>query len=84
MELSYGWLILMFLSMKYQSIRGKIFFVSDYGAYPDDDLDNTNAIQLAINQAISYGLESEIVFGYCIYAMSSTILIDNANNLTIV
>jgi hypothetical protein len=83
MKLSYGWFVLIFLSMKYQSIRGKIFFVSDYGAYPDDDIDDTNAIQLAINQAISDGLESEIVFGYGIYAISSTIFIFNANNLTI-
>ncbi len=74
----------MILSMQYESIRGKFFFVSDYGAYPDDDIDDTNAIQLAINQAINYGLDSEIVFGYGIYAISSTILIDNANNLTII
>ena len=83
MKLVYGWFILIILSMKYPSIEGKTFFVSDYGAYPDDDLDDTNGIQLAINEAINYGLVSDIVFGYGIYAISSTILISNATNLTI-
>jgi hypothetical protein len=69
--------------MIYSSIEGKTFFVSDYGAYPDDDLDDTNGIQLAINEAIKYGLVSDIIFGYGIYAISSTISISNATNLTI-
>jgi hypothetical protein len=64
-------------------MEGKTFFVSDYGAYPDDNLDDTNEIQLAINQAINYGFVSDVVFGYGIYAISSTISIYNATNLTI-
>jgi hypothetical protein len=69
--------------MKFHSIGGKMFFVSDYGAYPDDDLDDTNGIQSAITDAIKYGLDSEVDFGYGIYAISSTISILNATNLTI-
>jgi hypothetical protein len=69
--------------MKHLSIERKTFFVSDYGAYPDDDLDDTNGIQLATNEAINYGLVSDIVFGYGIYTISSTILVLNATNLTI-
>ena len=83
MKLVYGWFVLMILSMKYQSIRGKIFFVFDYGAYPDDDLDDTIGIQSAINDAITYGLTSEIDFGYGNYIVSSTISIFNATDLTI-
>jgi hypothetical protein len=84
MKLLYEWFVLMIISMKYTFIQGKTyFFVSDYGAYPDDDIDDTNAIQLAINEAINYGLDTDVVFGYGIYAISSTIFIFNANNLTI-
>jgi hypothetical protein len=70
--------------MKYSSVEGKTFLVSDYGAYPDDDLDDAIAIQSAINDAINYGLVSDIVFGYGIYAISSSISIYNATNLTII
>ena len=77
----YKWLVLLILSMN--SVGGKTFFVSDYGAYPNDDVDDAPAIQLAINEAIKYGLTSEIDFGYGTYTISSTILINNATNLTI-
>ncbi len=73
----------MIIFMKYFSVKGKIFFVSDYGAYPNDHLDDTNGIQLAINQAINYGLNSGIIFGFGIYNTSSTISISNATNFTI-
>jgi hypothetical protein len=83
MEFNYGWFILMILSMRYSSVEGRTFFVSDYGAYPDDNLDDSNAIQSAINEAINYGSVSDIVFGNGIYSISSTILIFNATNLTV-
>ena len=70
--------------MSYSSIEGRTFFVSDYGAYPDDNIDDTNGIQLAINEAIHSGSVSDIVFGYGIYAISSTIEVINATNLTII
>ncbi|CAF4000745.1 unnamed protein product [Rotaria sp. Silwood2] len=68
--------------MKYSLTKGKIYLVSNYGAYPNDDLDDTNGIQLAINEAINDEFVSNIVFGYDIYSISSTILIFNAANLT--
>jgi len=58
-------------------------FVSSYGVYPDDGIDDTNGIQLAINESIRSGLRTDIIFGYGIYDLSSTITIENANNLTI-
>ena len=70
--------------MSYPSIEGKTFFVSDYGAHPDDNIDDTDGIQLAINEAIHSESVSDIVFGYGIYAISSTIVIINATNLTII
>lgn len=72
----------MIMLMKCLSIEGKNFFVSDSGAYPDDNLDDTNAIQLTINKAINYGLVSDIVFGSGIYTISATLLINNAMNLS--
>ena len=70
--------------MSYSSIEGRTFFVSDYGAHPDDNIDDTDGIQLAINEAIHSGSVSDIVFGYGIYAISSTITIINATDLTII
>ena len=70
--------------MNYSSIEGRTFFVSDYGAHPDDNIDDTHGIQLAINEAIHSGSVSDIVFGYGIYAISSTITVINATNLTII
>ncbi|CAF4072671.1 unnamed protein product [Adineta steineri] len=83
MKLIYSWFVLIILSINFVSIRGKTFFVSDYNAYPNDDLDDTHGIQLAINEAIKYGLVSDIIFGYGVYTISSTIAISNAINLTI-
>ena len=83
MNLVYECFVLMILSLEYSSIEGKTFFVSDFGAHPNDDFDDTNAIQLAVNEAINYGLTSDIVFGDGIYSISSTIFIRNTTNLTI-
>ena len=69
--------------MKSKLILGKSFFPSNYGAYPNDNLDDTNGIQLAINNAIKSGLVNDIIFGYGTYEISSTISIVNAINLTI-
>lgn len=83
MKLRYGLFISTIVLIKYLSIEGKTFFVDDYGAHSDDSIDDSNAIQLAVNEAISDGTVNDIVFGYGIYTISSTIEIDNATNLTI-
>ena len=77
------WFILTIFLANYHWIEGKTFLVSDYGAHPNDGLDDTNGIQLAINEAIRSGLSAEIDFGSGIYAISSRIVIDNAMDLTI-
>ena len=72
-----------FLLLIIVSIEGKTFLISDYGAIPNDNLDDSKGIQLAVNDAVSHGLDSDVVFGYGIYLISSTISIQNATNLTI-
>jgi len=69
--------------MKYRYIVGGIFLVSNYGAYPNDNIDDSHGIQLAINTAIDSRLNSTVIFGYGTYNLSSTIFISNATNLTI-
>jgi len=64
-------------------IQGKTFHVSTFGAYSNDNIDDSNGIQAAINTAIHYGLNSTVIFGYGIYNLSSTITLSNATNLTI-
>ncbi len=63
-------------------IQGKTFYVSNFGAYSNDNIDDTKAIQLAIDTAINE-LNSTVIFGYGIYNLSSTITISEATNLTI-
>lgn len=54
--------------------------VDDYGAYPNDNLDDTHAIQSAINHA---RLNSVVTFGFGTYNLSSAVNIVNAQNLII-
>jgi hypothetical protein len=83
MEFIYGWLILMIASFQYSIIEGRTFFVSTYGAYPNDNIDDTNAIQLTIDMAIKHGSNNAVVFGSGTYTLSSVISIGHAVNLTI-
>ncbi len=83
MELSFKWFILSILCLQYILIQGKTFFVSDYGAYPNDEIDDANSIQFAIDSAINYGMNSSVIFGYGTYYLSSTLMILNSTNLTI-
>jgi hypothetical protein len=83
MVLTSNWLIIIVLLIKCLLIQGKTFHVSNFGAYPNDDIDDTREIQSAINTAINYGLNSTIVFGYGTYNLSAPITIINATNLTI-
>ena len=83
MNFVYGYLVWLTVSIEYSLSEQKSFFVSNYGAYPNDNLDDTDAIQLAINEASNYEFVSDIIFGYGIYSISSTISIHNATNLTI-
>ena len=75
--------IFIILCIKYVLIETKTFYVADFGAYPNDNIDDSQAIQLAVNASINYKLNSTIIFGYGIYNLSSTITISDANNLTV-
>jgi hypothetical protein len=79
----HGWFIFIILSIKCTYSAGVIFPVSNYGAYPNDNIDDSNAIQLTIDAAVSYGLNSTVIFGAGIYNLSSTVTIRNATNLTV-
>ena len=65
-------------------VQNKIFNVENYGAYPNDNIDDFEGIQMAIDDAISYGLNSTVSFGVGIYNLSSTITVRNATNLTVI
>jgi hypothetical protein len=60
------------------------FHVFNFGAYPNDDIDDSKEIQLAINTAITSGFNRTVVFGVGTYHLSSTIFITNATNLTLI
>jgi hypothetical protein len=64
-------------------IQGGTFHVSNFGAYPNDNIDDSKAIQVAVNAAINSKLKTTISFGVGTYNLSSTIVIMNATNLTI-
>ena len=81
--LNWLYLIVLTIFVRCFSIEGKTFFVSDYGAYSNDNIDDTRNIQMAVDAAIKYGLNSIINFGYGIYNLSDTINVKNATNLTI-
>jgi len=60
-----------------------VYIVDNFGAKANDNLDDTTAIQLAVNTAIRTQTPCIVTFGPGIYNISSTILLTNATNLTI-
>ena len=85
MFFNYKLLFLITLNIYYLilPVRTKTFSVSDYGAYSNDNIDDSKAIQETMDAAINYGFTSTVSFGSGIYNLSSTIQIMNATNLTI-
>ena len=78
-----NWLTLLTVLIGCLSIDGEIFHVADFGAHPNDNSDDSAAIQSTINTAIDSKFESTVIFGYGIYNFSSSIFISDAVNLTI-
>ena len=78
-----SWLILTLAVTSCSYATSSTVFVSDYGAYPDDNIDDTAGIQLAVDAAISSGVKSTVVFGLGTYNLSSAIQLYLANNLTV-
>ena len=76
-------LVLMVLCMKCSSIKEELLHVSTFGAYPNDNIDDAQAIQVAVNAAVKSEVHTTVVFGYGIYNLSSAINITNASNLII-
>jgi hypothetical protein len=83
MELYHRWFLLIIASIQYSSINGLIFNVSNNGAYPNDNIDDTNSIQTTINQAIMNGPNNIVMFQAGTYDVSSSFYISNAVNLTV-
>jgi hypothetical protein len=75
--------ILTIISIISSSVGGETFHVSNFGADSNDKIDDTKAIQLAINTAISHGFNNTVVFNSGTYHLISTVEIFNATNLTI-
>jgi hypothetical protein len=83
MKLIYGWWIFIITLFEYSSVQTLNFSVSMYGAKPDDNIDDTNAIQSTINLAMQYGPNNVVIFGSGTYTISSSLVIRDAINLTI-
>ncbi|CAF4406309.1 unnamed protein product, partial [Rotaria magnacalcarata] len=69
--------------MKQILVYGRIFNVSNYGGYPNDNLDDTNATQAAAYLASSSGPNNIVVFQSGRYDFQSTVSLYNAINLTV-
>ena len=78
-----NWLAFTTVLIECLSIDGEIFHVADFGAHPNDNIDDSAAIQSIINTAIDSEFGSTVIFGYGIYNFSSSIFISDAVNLTI-
>jgi hypothetical protein len=77
------WFILLTVSIQLSCIGGMTFSVATYDAYPNDKIDDTNEVQLAINMAIANGSNNIVVFLSGTYNFTSALSISNAVNLTI-
>ncbi|CAF1457557.1 unnamed protein product [Rotaria sp. Silwood1] len=78
-----GWLRLIIMCITCLSVTEKVFYISMFDAYPKDNIDDSSEIQLVIYEAISYGLNVTIAFGFGTSNLSSKIVISNATNLII-
>lgn len=76
--------VLFIFSLSIILSQSSVISVSNYGAYPDDHLDDTTAIQSAINAGISLGNGTIMVFESGVYNLSASIAIYSAKNLTII
>lgn len=76
-------IVFIVLCIQYPSIQAEFFHVSTFGAYSNDNIDDTTAIQLTVDAAISSGFSSTVIFGYGTYNLSAAINIANASNLTL-
>ncbi len=65
------------------SIRGEVFYVANFGADPNDKIDDTLSIPITVDTAMSHGANNIVIFGLGTYYLLSPVEILNATNLTI-
>jgi len=76
-------LIIVVFFGEFFSIQGAIFHVENFGAYPNDGIDDVEAIQCAINKAIESGSNNTIIFDAGVYNIATTLRVQSALNFTI-
>jgi hypothetical protein len=76
-------ILIILLSVTLKNSRQTKFTVNTYGGYPNDYLDDTYSIQLAINAAIQNGPNNLVLFQSGQYDVNATIGIYGSVNLTI-
>lgn len=79
----HGCYIIFIVSIQVSYLEGRVYNVSTYGAYPNDNNDDSSAVQSAINAAIWNGANNYVQFQAGTYDFTSTINIYAANGLTI-
>jgi hypothetical protein len=79
----HGFHIIFIVSIQIFYLEGRTYNVSTYGAYPNDNNDDSSAVQHAINAAISNGANNYVQFQAGTYDFTSTINIYGAVGLTV-
>jgi hypothetical protein len=75
--------IIFIISIQFLDLDGRVYNVSTYGGYPNDNNDDTSAVQHAINAAIYNGANNVVQFQAGTYDLTSTLSIYAANGLTV-
>ena len=83
MRFVYNWFSFLTISIQCSYVLGTTFSIFTFGAFPNDNTDDTSAVQRAVNKAIEVGSSNAIKFQSGTYNFKSAIRISNANNLTI-
>jgi hypothetical protein len=79
----HGFHIIFIVSIQIFYLEGRTYNVSTYGAYPNDNNDDSSAVQHAINAAISNGANNYVQFQAGTYDFTSIINIYGAVGLTV-
>jgi len=79
----YGYYIIFIVLIPFLGVEGLTYSVSTYGAYPNDNIDDTSATANAIYAATASGSNNVVLFQSGTYDFSSTIYIYNATGLTV-
>jgi hypothetical protein len=75
--------VFIIILLSFETIKGKTIRISDYGAYPNDNIDDTSVIQSAIDDIVEDGSITIMDFGPGTYDINATIGITQKTNLII-